>query len=63
VTTCDASPVQVSSTLVAGADGNDAAQVTVQYQTIAMIPIPGVFTNQMTIFRTAQIRINPRADF
>jgi hypothetical protein len=55
--------VQVSSTLVAGADGNDAAQVTVQYQTIAMIPIPGVFANQMTIFRTAQIRINPRADF
>jgi hypothetical protein len=63
VTTCNASPVQVSSTLVAGADGNDAAQVTVQYQTIAMIPIPGVFANQMTIFRTAQIRINPRADF
>jgi Flp pilus assembly protein TadG len=59
---CAGSPLNVSSKLVAGADGNDAAQVTVTYQTIGMIPIPGVFTSQLTINRTAQARVNPRTD-
>ena len=60
---CSGSPLSVNSQLVTGADGNDAAQVTVTYQTMLMIPIPGVLSSQLTINRTAQTRVNPRADF
>lgn len=64
VTTCASSassvsqsqPVAVTATQVAGADGAEATQVTVTYQTITMIPIPGVM-GQMTLTRTAQMRL------
>ena len=40
---CDASPLQVTAVAIpAGPDGNAASKVTVTYQTIQLIPIPGV---------------------
>jgi len=62
---CTAPPVQAGFKFVpasASADGHDAAQVSVTYQTVTMIPIPNVITNQLTITRTVQMRINPAAD-
>lgn len=64
VTTCATSassvsqtqPVAVTAAQVVGADGTQASQVTVTYQTIPMIPIPGVM-GQMTLTRTAQMRL------
>src|SRR5579872_2487020 len=40
--TCTALPVIVNATAVVDADGDQASQVSVTYQTIAMIPIPGL---------------------
>lgn len=58
VTSCGAGqPVQVSAASVAsGPDGAPASQVTVTYQTVPLIPIPGLM-GQMTITRTAEMRV------
>ena len=56
LTTCTSLPVIVSYSSVAGADAASAAQVTVQYQTIQLIPIPGILSNQFTFSRTVQMR-------
>jgi len=49
-------PAGVTVCQVAGPDGAASAQVSVTYQTIPMIPIPGV-TGQLTLTRTAQMRV------
>lgn len=53
---CNALPVIVTATQVNGPDGALATQVAVTYQTIGMIPIPGL-TGQVTLTRTAQVRL------
>ena len=55
--TCSSLPVIVTATAVSGADGQPATQVTVTYQTLSLIPIPGALTNQVSISRTAQLRL------
>jgi Flp pilus assembly protein TadG len=58
LTSCTSLPVIVSySSVATGADGNPASQVTVQYQTLKLIPIPGLLNNQFTIQRTVQMRL------
>jgi Flp pilus assembly protein TadG len=53
---CKAGPVTFTAVSVgAGADGSPASQVTVQYQTVQLITIPGL-TGQMTLKRTVQMR-------
>ena len=42
VTTCSASPLTVTATAVAGPDGSNASQVVVTYQTLRLVPIPGI---------------------
>jgi Flp pilus assembly protein TadG len=54
--TCDSLPVTVTATQVAGPDGAPSSSVSVTYQTILMIPIPGL-TGQVTVTRTAQMRL------
>jgi Flp pilus assembly protein TadG len=56
VSTCNSLPVQVTASQVTGADGQPASSVSVTYQTITMIPIPGL-TGQLTVTRTAQMRL------
>jgi hypothetical protein len=56
LSTCGALPVTVTATAVVDADGAQASQVSVTYQTISMIPIPGV-TGQLTLTRNAQMRL------
>ena len=58
-TACPSSVVQVTVTPqpFLGADGEPAAQVSVTYQTVPLIPIPGVLMNQMTITRVVEARI------
>jgi Flp pilus assembly protein TadG len=53
---CDALPVIVNATQVVDADGANASQVSITYQTINMIPIPGL-TGRLTLTRTAQMRL------
>jgi len=57
LTTCTALPVIVSYSSVTGADGQAAASVTVQYQTLQLIPIPGLLAGQFTFQRTVQMRL------
>lgn len=59
-TTCGGtSPVAITATLLGSgsADGQAAAQVTVQYTTLQLIPIPGLLKNQATFYRTVQMRL------
>lgn len=57
VTSCSALPVIVTPTEVTGADGQNAAQVAVTYQTIGVIPIPGLLQSQPTFYRVVQMRL------
>jgi Flp pilus assembly protein TadG len=55
-TTCGTNPV-VTATSITGPDSAAAAQISVQYQTPALIPIPGLLAKQFTITRIAKMRI------
>lgn len=55
VTSCDALPVIVTVNQVTGVDGAPASSVSVTYQSVPLIPIPGLM-GQLTMTRTAQMR-------
>jgi hypothetical protein len=57
LTTCTANPVTVTATAVTGPDGQKATQVSVAYQSIQLIPIPGLLAGQFTWTRTIQMRL------
>jgi TadE-like protein len=66
LTDCGSAPLQVASTKEpdpSGTPGAHAAKVVITYQTALLIPIPGLLAGQMTITRTAWMRVNPSADF
>ncbi len=54
---CSSTPLQVTTTAVIDSDGFAASRVQVTYGTIRLIPIPGMVAGQMTITRTAQMRV------
>jgi Flp pilus assembly protein TadG len=56
---CAALPLIVNAQAVTGPDGAAATQVSVTYQTLPMIPIPGMMMGQMTITRVVQMRLKP----
>jgi Flp pilus assembly protein TadG len=58
--TCPSSslPVIVSTSgVISGADGQNAVNVSVTYQTTGVIPIPGLLENQATFYRVVQMRL------
>jgi len=62
--TCAAGPVIVTAaqwgpgqTNTASADLQNASQVTVQYTTVGLIPIPGLLKSSTTIYRVVQMRL------
>ena len=57
VTTCSELPVIVTATAVSGPDGMPASQVTLQYQTTRLIPIPGLLSGRASIYRMFQMRL------
>jgi hypothetical protein len=56
-TTCQSAPLIVTASSVTGADGQPASQVTVKYQSLSLIPIPGLLTNQFWASYTVQFRL------
>lgn len=55
-TACSAAPLQVAFLqLASGVDGNPAAQVTVTYQTIPLVPVPLLFSGPFTIVRAVEM--------
>lgn len=57
LTTCAASPLIVTASLISGPDGAYATSVTVAYTTPQMIPMPGLIPGQLTIYRTVQMKV------
>jgi len=53
---CDTNPL-VTATSVTGPDSAAAAQVSVRYQSITMIPLPGYLTKQFTVTRIGKMRV------
>lgn len=56
VTTCGSNPI-VTATAITGPDLAAASRVTVTYQTVRMIPIPGLLKGRFTITRIAKMRL------
>ena len=54
---CTALPVITSYGPVIGADGQPATEVSVTYQTINLIPIPGILRSQATFVCRVQMRL------
>lgn len=52
-----ASPVSVVASSVDHGSGDVSSRVTVMYQTLPLIPIPGILPRQMTVTRSAEVRI------
>ncbi len=52
-------PVIITATkkTAAGADGGDATEVSVTYQTQQLIPIPGLLAGQFTLQRVVQMKL------
>jgi Flp pilus assembly protein TadG len=53
---CAAAPLEVSAEAVTGADSSPASRVTITYETVHLIPIPGL-RGQMRMTRTAEARM------
>lgn len=56
---CNSLPLVVTSNTVTGPDGRSATEVSVQYQTKQLIPIPGLLTGKLTFTRDVKMRIKP----
>ena len=56
VTSCGSNPV-VTATAVTGPDNAAATQVTITYNSVKMIPLPGMLAGQFTIAKTAKMRL------
>ncbi|HXJ43240.1 MAG TPA: TadE family protein [Bryobacteraceae bacterium] len=54
--TCGSNPI-VSATSITGPDAAAAAQVSVTYTSLSLIPIPGMLKKQFTITRTVKMRL------
>lgn len=55
-TTCGANPV-VTAQQVTGPDGAAATTVSVQYQSITLIPLPGLLAKQFIVTRSVTMRV------
>ena len=55
-TDCTSNPT-VSASLVTGIDSANAAQVSVTYQSVSLIPIPGLLAKQFNITRVVRMKI------
>ncbi len=56
VTSCGSNPV-VSASSITGPDSAAATLVSVRYQSVSLIPIPGLLTKQLTVTRTVKMRV------
>ena len=54
---CQSAPFTVAVTQVNGPDGTAATNASVTYQTIPMIPIPGMLSGTLTLTRTAEMKV------
>jgi Flp pilus assembly protein TadG len=55
--TCASLPLIVTAQPTTGPDGSPASTVSVTYQTVRLIPIPGLLGGQLTFTRSVQMRV------
>jgi len=56
-TGCDSGPLVVTATSFTDSEGQLGSRVQIAYQTLPMIPIPGLLTGSITISRIAEVRV------
>jgi Flp pilus assembly protein TadG len=56
-TSCSANPVTVNAQLQNGTDGTAASMVSVSYQSLPLIPIPGLLQGRYTWTRSVKMRL------
>jgi Flp pilus assembly protein TadG len=54
---CQSLPFVVTVTPVTGPDGTPASSASATYQTMPMIPIPGILQGQLTLTRTVEMKV------
>ncbi len=54
---CQSLPLVVTVTPVTGPDGTAASLASVTYQTMPMIPIPGILQGQLTLTRSVEMKV------
>lgn len=54
---CQSLPLVLTLTPVTGPDGTPASRASVTYQTIPMIPIPGILQGKLTLTRTVEMKV------
>ncbi len=54
---CQSLPLVVTLTPVTGPDGTAASLASVTYQTMPMIPIPGILQGQLTLTRSVEMKV------
>jgi Flp pilus assembly protein TadG len=57
VTRCNSTPLTVTADLVTGTDGAQATSVSVTYQGVSLIPIPGLLIGRLDVTRNVQMRV------
>ena len=56
-TSCSSDPVTVTAQLDSGSDGTSASRVSVVYQSLPLVPIPGLLSGRYTWTRTVKMRV------
>jgi Flp pilus assembly protein TadG len=59
LSSCSAAPLTVTATAGTGPDGGAVSTVAIAYQSISLIPIPGLLQNQLNVTRSVSMRIKP----
>ncbi len=58
-TGCGGAPLTVTAESISGPDGKRATSVSVTYNGLVLIPIPGLLTRQLSFKRNVQMRVKP----
>jgi len=54
---CSSDPLRVTAERFIDGEGYESSRVRVSYQTVQLIPIPGLVSGRLTITRTAEVRV------
>src|SRR4051794_38524912 len=59
LSSCGATPLTVTASAITGVDGGSATSVSVTYQGVSLIPIPGLLMGRLNVTRNVQMRVQP----
>jgi Flp pilus assembly protein TadG len=59
LSSCSATPLTVTATSATGPDGAAATSVSVTYQGVSLIPIPGMLMGRLNVTRNVQMMVQP----